>query len=245
VKKEMTRVKFGKRTIGILGGMGPEATADFYMRIVRIFQNDFRARYDKDYPPMLIFSAPIPDVVEMIEDETETVSYLTDAARTLESGGADFIAIPCNTVHAFLNEIRSAVKIPVLSMIESAVDRISAKQNPVGLLATRTTIRMRVYDEEFRKKRIGLVIPTEPEQAILTEVIMDLLAHSNQSTVATRLKGLVGNLKMRGAQAIVLGCTELPLVAEPDLGIEIIDPTETLARCCVTLTRASMRRSNS
>ena len=239
MKKEMTRVKFGKRTIGILGGMGPEATADFYMRIVRIFQNDFRARYDKDYPPMLIFSAPIPDVVEMVEDETETVSYLTDAARTLESSGADFIAIPCNTVHAFLHIIRSAVKIPVLSMVESAVDRISAEQSPVGLLATRTTIRMRVYDEEFRKKRIGLIVPTESEQAILTEVIMDLLAHSNQSTVATRLKGLVGNLKMRGARSVLLACTELPLVVEPDLGIEIIDPTETLARCCVMLARAS------
>ena len=231
-------MKFGKRTIGILGGMGPEATADFYMRIVRIFQNEFRARYDRDYPPMLIFSAPIPDVVEMVEDEAKIVSYLTDAARTLESSGADFIAIPCNTVHAFLDVIRSAVKIPVLSMVESAVDKISAEQSPVGLLATRTTICMGVYEEEFRKKRIGLIIPTESEQAILTEVIMDLLARSNQSTVRARLKGLIDTLKMRGARAVVLACTELPLVVEPDLGIEIIDPTETLARYCVTLARA-------
>jgi len=231
-------VKFGKRTIGILGGMGPEATADFYMRIVRIYQNEFRAKYDRDYPPMLIFSVPIPDVVETVEDEGKIVSHLMDAARTLESSGADFIAIPCNTVHAFLDLVRSAVKIPVLSMVESAVDKISAEQGPVALLATTTTIRMGVYEEEFRKKRIGLIIPTESEQAILTEVIMDFLARSNQTTVRARLKGLIEALKLRGARAVVLACTELPLVVGPDLGIEIIDPTETLARCCVTLARA-------
>jgi aspartate racemase len=228
-------MKFGKRTIGILGGMGPEATADFYMKIVRIFQNDFQAKYDKDYPPMLIFNAPIPDVVEIVEDETQTVSCLVDAAKTLESGGADFIAIPCNTVHAFLHEIRPAVKIPVLSMIESTVEQLSEEQNPVALLATRTTIRLRVYDEELRKKKIGLLIPSESEQAILTQIIMDLLGHSNQSTATKRLKRLVHDLKLRGAQAVVLGCTELPLIADTDLGIKIIDPAETLARRCVEL----------
>ena len=233
------QVKFGKHTIGILGGMGPEATADFYMKIVRIFQNELRAMYDRDYPPMLIFSVPIPDVVEIVEDEAKTISYLVDAARTLESSGADFIAIPCNTVHAFLGEIRSAVNIPVLSMVESAVDKISPEQSPVGLLATKTTIRMGIYEEELRKKQIGVIMPTETEQAILTEVIMDLLARSNQLTVRARLKALIDALKMRGARAIVLACTELPLIVEPDQSVGIIDPTETLARSCVTLARAS------
>ena len=76
-------MKFGKRTIGIIGGMGAEATAAFYMQSVRIFQNEHQARYDKDYPPILIFSVPIPDVVETVENEAAIASYLTDAAKTL------------------------------------------------------------------------------------------------------------------------------------------------------------------
>jgi aspartate racemase len=235
----MFQVKFGKRTIGILGGMGPEATAHFYMRIVRIFQEEFQARYDKDYPPMLIFSVPIPDLVEVVEDETKAISCLIEAARTLESSGADFIAIPCNTVHVFLNAIRSAVSIPVLSMVESAVDKISAEQSPVGLLATRTTIRMGIYEKELTKKRIGLIIPSESEQRILTQVIMDLLARSNENTLKARLNALIDSLKTRGARAIVLACTELPLAVEPRQDMEIVDPTETLARRCVALVQAS------
>jgi aspartate racemase len=236
-------LKSGKRTIGILGGMGPEATADLYMRIVRIFQRQLHARYDKDYPPMLIFSVPIPDIVERVENEEATISYLKYAARTLESAGADFISIPCNTAHAYIDAIRSAVKIPVLSMIEATANEISTAQSPVGLLATTATVHTKVYENEFGRRHIGLVLPTQSEQASLTEVILNVLGRTDQSAVKEKLGIIIDGLKMRGARAIVLGCTELPLVMSSGRGIELIDPTEILARRCVTLSITSSTAS--
>lgn len=238
IEAEPRQVKFGKRTIGIIGGMGPEATADFYMRIVRIFQDEFHAKYDKDYPPMLIFSVPIPDVVETVESKSTILSYLTDAARTLESSGADFLCIPCNTVHMFLDAIRLAVKIPVLSIVEETAKKISGEQSPVGLLATRATIRAKTYENEFRDKQIALILPSDAEQETLTNVIMDVLSHTEKEAARARLREVVLSLRARGARSIVLACTELPLVVESDYDLGVIDPTDILARSCVELARS-------
>jgi len=232
IERQVLQTKFGRKTIGILGGMGPPSTADFYMRIVTFFQREFGAKYDKDFPPMLIFSVPIPDVVETVENEAVTLSYLVDAARTLETGGADFISIPCNTVHWLLGGIRSSVKIPVLSIVEATAAEISGRHSRVGLLATQTTIKMKIYDDEFRRREIELVLPSESDQTILTEIIMDLGGGIAGDSDRVRLRKIVENLEVRGAEAVVLACTELPLLAESNYGVEIVDPNEILARSC-------------
>ncbi len=233
----MSQTKFGNMTIGILGGMGPEATADLYMRIVRIFQKEFHARYDKDYPPILVFSVPIPDLVEKVENEMLISSFLKDAAQTLELSGADFISIPCNTAHYFLGAIRSSVKIPVLSMIETTATELSGKQRKVGLLATETTIRMRIYQNEFERVGIELILPNKSHGKNLTQIILNTMAGSREKTDKVKLREIIENLKSRGAEAVILACTELPLIAEFDYGIQVIDPTEILARSCVRLAR--------
>ena len=86
------------KTIGIIGGMGPEATALFYKKIIRIFQNYYSAKYDSDYPKIIIYNVPIPDVVENCTQEEIIKSMLISASKKLESIGADYIVIPCNTV---------------------------------------------------------------------------------------------------------------------------------------------------
>src|SRR3989344_7697176 len=111
--------KFGKKkTIGILGGMGAEATVDLYMGIWKYYQDNFGAKYDSDFPPVIIYSVPIPDVVENLENEAKTLQMLQDTAQTLEKAGCDFILIACNSVQFLLSEIRKSVKTPVIGIAQ-------------------------------------------------------------------------------------------------------------------------------
>lgn len=135
------------KTIGILGGMGPAATANLYNQIISIFQNRFDAKYDKDFPEIVIISLPIPDLVEKIENEQRTVEMLINAAKRLEKAGCSFISIPCNTVHVYLDNLKKSVKIPVLSIIEE-VSNLCKKNNflNVGLLSSEFIKNVGIYD---------------------------------------------------------------------------------------------------
>src|SRR3989339_318028 len=95
------------RKIGILGGMGPEATADLYLEIIRIFQQELGAKYDDEFPQIFINSLPLPDVVEQNFSEAQVIYLLKEGVKKLEQAGADFIVIACNTVHVFLCQMRS------------------------------------------------------------------------------------------------------------------------------------------
>jgi len=96
-----------KKIIGVLGGMGPEATAELYLRIVKIFQQRFGAKYDDDFPEMILLNLPIPDVVEGLKSPEKTLKILVNGAKKLESIGVNFIVMPCNTAHYFYVDINS------------------------------------------------------------------------------------------------------------------------------------------
>ena len=113
------------KKIGILGGMGPEATAELYLKIIKIFQDKFGAKYDSDYPEIMIYNLPLPDVVEKIDQSSKIKEMLVKGVQKLESWGVDFIAIPCNTVNFFLPEMRTAVSIPILSILEETAKEVN------------------------------------------------------------------------------------------------------------------------
>ena len=112
IKKGSERVKKYKK-IGILGGMGPEATTDLYMKIIREFQKKQNAKYDCDFPEIIIDSIPLPDIIESEIDESEISEMLINGCQLLQSSKADFIVIPCNSVHKYIEEMRESVDIPV------------------------------------------------------------------------------------------------------------------------------------
>ncbi|MBI4163373.1 MAG: amino acid racemase, partial [Candidatus Aenigmarchaeota archaeon] len=130
------------KKIGVIGGMGPESTIIFYQEIVRVFQNKFNAKYDSDYPEMMISNLPIPDVVENLQNPNAIIEMIKENSKKLESAGMDFIAIPCNTVNLFYDMFSRSVSIPILNIIEETVKKVkSAGYKKVGLLATETTIK--------------------------------------------------------------------------------------------------------
>jgi aspartate racemase len=216
--------------LGILGGMGPEATIELFWRIVA----STPARTDQEHLHLLIDNDPkIPNRTAAILGEGEDpLPRLAAAARRLEAGGAGCLVIPCNTAHHWLPALREAVGIPILDMIAETAGRIAAlepRPRIVGLLATTGTIRTGLYQTALGKHEIDVITPDEPFQAQVMEAIERIKAKDHD--VKAGLLSLAGSLIDRGAGAVIPGCTELSLLIGPnDLPCPVIDPLSILAQ---------------
>lgn len=223
------------RTIGILGGMGPEATASLYLEIIKIFQKRFQAKYDDDFPPFFIYSLPIPDVVEKQVDEEMLVKLLQEGAKQVEKSGADFMVIACNTVQKYLPQIREAVKVEVLSIPEETVILAKRKNyKKVGLLATESTVKSQIYEKESKLLGLEIIYPNKNQRKEITSVIMNILSGNKSLSDKVKLTEICLDLQKNGAEAIILGCTDLPLILQQeDCKLELLDTTKILAQACV------------
>lgn len=220
-----------KKTIGIIGGMGPEGTADLYMKIIKYYQINFGAKYDKDFPEIFINSIPIPDVVESLENEKITLSMLITATKKLQNVGCNFIVIACNTIQFLLKLLQREVKIPILGIATTTAQYLMNKNIcKIGILATSTTITKQVYNQELREKGITLIKPDNQEQLMLTEVIMNQLAGKTSRLDKGKLIKIIVSMKKRGAEAVLIACTDLPMIVNQiNTDIKLIDCTQIYA----------------
>jgi aspartate racemase len=222
--------------VGIFGGMGPEATANFYTEIVRLTP----AKKDQEHLPVLIYSLPqVPDRSTCIASGSrEIVPYLTHAVRKLQSGGASFIAIPCNTVHYYHTDMQRAVRIPVLNMITEtadAVQRDHPKAKTIGLLATSGTVLTKLYENEFIKRGLKVQLPNETmQQCCVMDAVYSIKSGGSKQTQADLLARAANDLIARGAEVIVLGCTEIPLAFDVKRSrVPVVNATQVLARAAI------------
>jgi aspartate racemase len=222
--------------IGVLGGMGPLATADFYAKLIQATP----AATDQDHFKVLIFSNPhIPDRTAAIRGEGPSpLPALIESAGLLVRGGAAFIAIPCVTVHFFHAELQAAISVPVLHIVgetASAVRRDRPSLRRLGLLATTGTVQSRLFEKQFEPH--GLTI-LSPEPSLQEGAVMPAIygvKHGEDLAVPRRLiREAAAHLLARGAEAVIAGCTEVPLILQDgDLAVPVIDPTATLAQASV------------
>ena len=162
------------KTIGIVGGQGPSSTADFYMRIVKYYQENFGATYVRDFPPMIIFSVPTPDLVESIENEEKTFTMTVDAIKKMEHDGCDFIVIACNSLQYLLERLQAEIKIPIIGMAPLIAEYVKGKgYKTIGILSTDTTIKKKVYDFFLQENKIKLVVPNDVDQRDIVGVILN------------------------------------------------------------------------
>ncbi|WP_338034413.1 aspartate/glutamate racemase family protein [Herbaspirillum seropedicae] len=230
--------------IGIVGGVGPAATVDFMNKIVR----NTPADCDQDHIKVVVEQNPqIPDrTANLIGDGADPTVSLYSTCKRLEAADADIIAIPCNTAHAFVERIQPYLSIPVVNMLTATVEHIQKhlpKDVVVGLLATSGTVSSGIYAEAAVNAGIDMLVPDEAYQAKVMEAIYGesgIKAGFVEGECRTYLLDALEHLASRGARAVVLGCTELPLVLGsrgqfPAGGatVEILDPTEILAKKCV------------
>jgi len=232
-----------QRVIGVLGGLGPWATLDLFEKMLRLTP----AARDQDHLRIIIDNNPkIPDrSPAILGDGEDPVPALVDTARNLERAGAECIVIPCNTAHAFYEPIRAAVGIPVLHIMDE-VARAAADEMPglhaVGVLATRATIVSGLYHRSFARIGVEVLGPDAGGQDVINEAIYGVKAGRMGPEVTRGLVAVSERLIRGGAQALVLGCTELPFVLRPgDVPVLLLDSNFILARAAVRF--ASLVRS--
>jgi aspartate racemase len=224
-----------EKIIGVLGGLGPWATLDFFEKILRLTP----ARRDQDHLRVIIDSnAKIPDrspaILGQGEDPTPA---LVATARNLERAGAELLVMPCNTAHAFYDPVRSAVGIPVLHIMEevaAAARRDLSALRRVGVLATRATIVARLYHTAFAGIGVDVLVPDEVRQETVTRAIYAVKAGTADASMSAAVASVATALVQAGAEALVLGCTELPFVLRPDdVRVPVLDSNLILAQAAV------------
>ena len=221
------------KTIGILGGMGPEATIFFYQKILNLTP----AQKDQDHIPTLIFSNPqIPNRTEAIlSNQIEvTAKALGDSAKILEEGGASFITIPCNTAHFWIEDIRAAVRIPVIDMIEETVRFLVNKlhMNKVGLLSTIGTQKTDVYQKKGAEFSLEILVPNQELSQQVMAVIGEIKKGNKSEVLFKRIEQVNVWFQEQGVRQLILGCTELPLLFEKKTEWAL-DPMDVLAQIAV------------
>ncbi len=226
-----------EKIVGILGGMGPEATVDFFKRIVKLTP----ARSDQEHIHIIIDNNPkIPDRTQAILHRGESpLPFLKETAKNLERAGVDFIVIPCNTAHYYYEEIQKSVNIPIIHLIKEVVKKVLLiKEDPkaVGLLATTGTIKTNLYQSELKQKNVRIILPDKNKQNKVTNSIMEIKSRielgKNKENLIQIAKGLI----KQQAEIIIIGCTEISmLVKEDDLEVPIVDSLQVLAEKTVLI----------
>ncbi|MCL2709123.1 MAG: amino acid racemase [Defluviitaleaceae bacterium] len=204
------------KKLGILGGMGPFASALFFEMLTR----SQKASSEQDYINIFLSSNPsVPDRTNFINGGGENpVSALAKTAKALERIGADAIAIPCVTAHFFYDEISASVAIPILNIVEETAKHLFERGvKKAGLLATEGTVRRGLFGDAFSKYMIETILPGDGAQKTVNDMIYQNLKKGSPVDGSAFFK-IAAGLRERGAETVVLGCTELSLVRR-DFGI--------------------------
>ena len=219
--------------LGVLGGMGPMATVDFLAKFVARTP----AVNDQGHIPFLVSSNPhIPDRTSAIlHNGPSPFAEMARGVALLDRAGATALAIPCNTAHHWYEELQAATRVPIIHIVDAVIEALLAKNllgSRVGLLATHGTIQARVYDRRLERLGIETIIPRENDQQRLMGAIGAVKAGADHHG-AQIVSSIAAGLRSRGAGAIILACTELPLLFPRGAERDMVDATEALAFACV------------
>lgn len=220
--------------LGVIGGLGPMATAYFLELITSMTD----AKKDQEHLRMMICHAPdIPDRTAFIlgKSKEDPLEGFVEAGRMLRSLGVDLLAIPCVTAHYFHGEIEKRLGIRMLHTVRECVSLLAeAGAEKVGILATEGTVRSGLFQKELQEKAMTAVLPTEKEQEQISSIIFSDIKKGAPPDM-NAFEAVCAGLRSRGAEVIVLGCTELSLIKrEHELGDGFVDALEVLARSALT-----------
>ena len=224
------------KVLGVLGGMGPLASAQFMVRLTLLTP----ATRDQDHLPAILWSDPrVPDRSQArLADGEEPLPALLRGLRGLEAAGVGAIAIPCNSAHLWFDAMQAATPLPILHIVDAAeaeLLRLGITPGPIGLMGTAATLALRLYQTRLERHGWICVTPTEAE---MTSCVTPGIARVKTNDVLGAympLAEVAHSLHARGAQAVVLGCTEIPLgiAAGAALPFPVCDTIDGLARAAL------------
>jgi aspartate racemase len=230
-----------EKVVGILGGMGPDATVDLMQRIIRLTP----ALDDIDHIRCIVDNNPkVPSRIKaIIEGDGENPGpCMADMGKRLEAWGADFLVIACNTAHYYFKDVQQAVTIPVINLIDLVSSYFRNQypaQNNVGLLASPAVTMTGLYTNKLRTLGVKDIWPDPEYQKMLLDVIKDVKKGDAGVSVCSSYVEVCNNLKKKGAKTAIIACTELSAL-QIELPIEAVDAAHVLAEEIVRIARGSL-----
>ena len=218
------------KKLGVLGGMGPAASAEFMLRLTSLTP----AQRDQDHIPTVLWSDPrVPDrSTSILNGDSLPLPWLKDGIKGLQAAGCDLIAIPCNTAHFWYDEL---IKLgtPIIHIVDSVADSLremNAIDKPIGILGTRGTIELGLYQKRLRKLGWDCIIPSSKEMDLKIQPAINMIKSNRIDEARGSLMTVIDSLINQGAKAIVLGCTELPLAVREDhyQGVFLVNSIDSL-----------------
>ncbi len=221
----------GSRLVGVLGGMGPSATVDFYAKLVRATP----AQLDQEHLRVVIWAdATVPSRQEaLLAGGADPTPWLKDGVRHLIEAGAQIVMVPCNTIHTYLGPVMADQPVEFLSIVETTVAAIKQRgAERVGLLATDGALASGLFQSAFEAAGIEWVLPTPPQQQSLLSVVEAVKAGRAGTGTREQVDELLAGLVQTGVRTVVVGCTEISALLDlvgPSDSVDLVDPALELA----------------
>lgn len=230
------------KRLGVIGGLGPVATAYFYELVSRMTE----AENDQEHLDINIISKPsIPDRTDYIlgRSAKSPLPYLIEIGKVLEELGSDYIAMPCITAHYFYNELTDSLNIPIINIISETAKYLKRHNiSYAGIMATEGTIQSLLFQHELEKEGINPIIPSEHSQSLVTSLIYDNVK-AGKPVDMNRFAVIKDELIRKGSDIIILGCTELSMInRDENIGQGFVDALEILAMCSVIRCGARLKQ---
>ncbi len=237
-------MKDGRKSIGVIGGMGPLATQLFYRMIIE--KTD--AATDQDHINMVILNhATMPDRTDAILNNKldKLMHHVEEDVAVLEKFGADYIVVPCNTFHVVIDQVQSATDIPVINMIKETVKKIISvygRGARVGIMGTDGTVKWGLYHKECEANGLVPVIPDEENQKLVMKIIYEGVKNGSPVDM-TDFESVDADFRKKNCDCVILACTELSCFKdEHELPDYYVDAMETVAETAVLLCEKELRR---
>lgn len=223
------------KSVGVIGGLGPETTTEFYLEVIFSCQK----QNSTQRPLVVVSSVPLLFEIErnLIESNTgkeRYIPFLITEAQRLEKSGVDFIVMPCNSLHVFIDDIRKSVNIPVLSIVEETVRYL--KENglsKVGIISTSATIANQVYESKLLEAEIKFVTPDNLQKAMMDKIIQRLIEGQHLNKDREAIMEIAHNLAAQDVDCIALACTDLQLLLPSSEEVPVFDTMKILANATV------------
>jgi aspartate racemase len=231
-----------EKILGVLGGMGPLASAQFMLRLTLLTP----AMRDQDHIPAVLWSDPrVPDRTRGHQGGgDDPLPWLLRGIAGLQRAGCGAIAIPCNTAHGWYDAMQAAAGMPILHIVDAAAVELRQRCLPpatIGVMGTQATLDMRLYQDRLQRQGWDCIVPSREEMGGLVTPDIALVKANRVAEAYAPLAEVVNRLAARGAAAVVLGCTEIPLgiqVGPQDrLRVPVVDTIDALARAAIAWAR--------
>lgn len=201
-----------KPIIGVIGGMGPQASFEFYRLLIEGAKHRYGARNNNEFPEILLDSVPVPDFLSDTDNLEEAARMLEDRVRRLSVFGASMLTMACNTACILGDRLGKQTDKPFLFIVDEVVRSVARDARRVLLLASPTSLRLGLYQTQFARYGISYAVPNFKEYDELEHIIRATLAEEDRKALMRKLVKLTERYVEENIQGIVLGCTELPLV---------------------------------